>query len=91
MSRTWAEVKKELFTPEEIQEAKFKAALMDAFLKASKDMGISQKRLVELGLEFFEDDIVEEDDLQAIEEGEKEYAAGETISLDDFEKGIVTA
>lgn len=27
------------------------------------------------------------DDIRAIEEGEKEYAAGETISLEDFEKG----
>ena len=34
-----------------------------------------------------DDDIVTPDDIRAIEEGEKEYANGETISLLDFEKG----
>lgn len=33
------------------------------------------------------DDIVTPDDILAIEQGEREYAAGETVSLDDFEKG----
>ena len=33
------------------------------------------------------DDIVTADDILAIEQGEREYAAGETVSLDDFEKG----
>jgi len=34
-----------------------------------------------------DDTIATPDDIRAIEEGEKEYAAGETISLEDFEKG----
>ena len=33
-----------------------------------------------------EDIIAEEDDLKAIAEAEKEFAAGETVNLDDFEK-----
>jgi len=37
-----------------------------------------------------DDDIATPDDIIAIEEGEKEYAAGQTLSLDDFEKGVVT-
>lgn len=34
-----------------------------------------------------DDTIATPDDIRAIEEGEKEYVAGETISLEDFEKG----
>ena len=37
-----------------------------------------------------DDDIATPDDIRAIKEGEKEYAAGQTVSLDDFEKGVVT-
>ena len=37
-----------------------------------------------------DDDIATPDDIIAIEEGEKEYMAGQTLSLDDFEKGVVT-
>jgi hypothetical protein len=55
MSRTWNEVEKELFTPEEIQEAKFKAALMDTIVKAHKETGISKERLVEMSVEFLDD------------------------------------
>jgi len=33
-----------------------------------------------------EDIIAEEDDLKAIAEAEKEFATGETVNLDDFEK-----
>lgn len=34
-----------------------------------------------------DDTIATPDDILAIEQGEKEYANGETISLEDFEKG----
>lgn len=37
-----------------------------------------------------DDDIATPGDIIAIEEGEKEYMAGQTLSLDDFEKGVVT-
>ncbi len=37
-----------------------------------------------------DDDIATPDDIIAIKEGEKEYMAGQTVSLDDFEKGVVT-
>ena len=37
-----------------------------------------------------DEDIATPDDIIAIEEGEKEYMAGQTLSLDDFEKGVVT-
>ena len=36
-----------------------------------------------------EDTVATSDDILAIEEGEREYAAGETISLDDFEKSYM--
>lgn len=38
-------------------------------------------------ISYEEDDtIATPDDILAIEQGEREYAAGETMSLDDFEK-----
>ncbi|MBO6178883.1 MAG: hypothetical protein J6O04_06905 [Selenomonadaceae bacterium] len=55
MSRTWEEVKKELFTPEEIEEANFKAKFLDTVLSAyDENMGISRERLVEITVEFLE-------------------------------------
>ncbi len=55
MIRTWEEVEKELFTPEEIREAEFKARFMDMVLKAyDENMGISRERLVEITVEFLD-------------------------------------
>ena len=44
----WEDVKKELFTPEEIVEIETSAALMSELIEARHKQGISQKRLEEL-------------------------------------------
>lgn len=41
-----------------------------------------------ISIDDLEDELAEESDLKAIEEAEREYAAGETMSLDDFEKSL---
>ena len=45
---SWEDVKKELFTPEEIDEIEASAALMGELIEARHKKGISQKRLEEL-------------------------------------------
>ena len=45
---SWEDVKKELFTPEEIIEIETSAALMGELIEARHKKGISQKRLEEL-------------------------------------------
>ena len=45
---SWEDVKKELFTPEEIVEIETSAALMGELIEARHKKGISQKRLEEL-------------------------------------------
>ncbi|SCY32426.1 Helix-turn-helix [Pseudobutyrivibrio sp. AR14] len=48
MSKTWNEVRSELFTPEEIAESDLRVALMGELVKARKEQGISQRKLEEL-------------------------------------------
>ena len=45
---SWEDVKKELFTPEEMDEIEASAALMGELIEARHKKGISQKRLEEL-------------------------------------------
>lgn len=44
----WKDVRKEIFTPEEIAESDLRVALVGELIKARKEMGITQKRLEEL-------------------------------------------
>jgi len=46
--RTWDEVEKDLFTPEEIAECDLKVALIGELIKARQERGISQRKLEEL-------------------------------------------
>ena len=48
IGESWEEVKKELFSPEEIIEIDASAALMGQLIEARQAQGISQKRLEEL-------------------------------------------
>ena len=48
IGESWEEVKKELFSPEEIIEIDASAALMEQLIEARQAQGISQKRLEEL-------------------------------------------
>ena len=48
IGRTWADVRKELFTKEEIAESDFRVALIGELIKARKEQGISQRELEEL-------------------------------------------
>lgn len=45
---SWADVQRELFTSEEIEESKLRVALIGELIKARQEQGISQKRLEEL-------------------------------------------
>lgn len=45
---TWDDVRKEIFTPEEIAESNLRVNLIGEMIKARKQKGISQKRLEEL-------------------------------------------
>ena len=45
---TWEQVRKEMFTPEEIAESDLRVALIGEITKARREMGISQKQLEEL-------------------------------------------
>ena len=45
---TWAELRKELFTPEEIAASDLRVALIGELIKARQERGISQKKLEEL-------------------------------------------
>lgn len=48
IGRSWDEVERELYTPEEIAESNLRVALIGEFIKARQEKGISQKRLEEL-------------------------------------------
>ena len=48
IGRTWADVRKELFTKEEIAESDLRVALIGEWIKARKERGISQRELEEL-------------------------------------------
>lgn len=45
MGRTWADVRKELLTPEEIAESDLRVALIGELIKARKERGLSQREL----------------------------------------------
>lgn len=45
---TWENVRRELFTPEEIAESDLRVALIGELIKARQEKGISQKQLEEL-------------------------------------------
>ncbi|MFR5252629.1 MAG: helix-turn-helix domain-containing protein [Butyricicoccus sp.] len=45
---TWDDVRKEMFTPEEIAESNLRVALIGELVKARKERGLSQKQLEEL-------------------------------------------
>lgn len=45
---TWEDLRKEIFTPEEIAESDLRVALISEFIKARNEKGISQKKLEEL-------------------------------------------
>ncbi|MCM1268823.1 MAG: helix-turn-helix domain-containing protein [Bacteroidales bacterium] len=44
----WDDVRKELFTPEEIVESDLRVAIIGELIKARQEKGISQKKLEEL-------------------------------------------
>ena len=48
VGRSWDEVRKEIFTPEEIAESNLRVALIGELIKARQEFGISQKKLEEL-------------------------------------------
>lgn len=48
IGRSWDEVEKELFTPEEIAEGDLRVALIGELIKARQEKGITQKQLEEL-------------------------------------------
>jgi len=45
---TWADLERELFTPEEIEESRVRVALMGELIKARNERGITQKKLEEI-------------------------------------------
>lgn len=45
VGRTWADVRKELLTPEEIVESDLRVALIGELIKARKERGLSQREL----------------------------------------------
>ena len=48
IGRSWVDVQKELFTPEEIAASDFRVDLICALIEARKEKGITQKELEEL-------------------------------------------
>ncbi|MCD8197540.1 MAG: helix-turn-helix transcriptional regulator [Lachnospiraceae bacterium] len=44
----WEEVRREIFTPQEIAESDLRVALIGEIIKARQEQGISQKKLEEL-------------------------------------------
>lgn len=48
IGRSWDEVERELFTPEEIVESDLRVALIGELIKARQEKGISQKKLEEM-------------------------------------------
>ena len=45
VGRTWADVRKELLTPEEIAESDLRVAVIGELIKARKERGLSQREL----------------------------------------------
>lgn len=48
MNKTWNDVRKELFTPEEIAESNLRVQLMGEIVRIRKEKGISQRELEKL-------------------------------------------
>ena len=48
VGRTWEELEKEIFTPEEIAASDLRVALINEMIKAREAQGISQRKLEEL-------------------------------------------
>lgn len=48
IGHNWEDVRKEIFTPEEIAESDLRVALIGELIKARNELGISQKKLEEL-------------------------------------------
>ncbi len=48
IGKSWADVRGELFTPEEIVESDLRVALIGELIKARQEKGLSQKQLEEL-------------------------------------------
>lgn len=48
LGSNWDDVRKEIFTPEEIAESDLRVAIIGELIKARQDKGISQKQLEEL-------------------------------------------
>ncbi|MGN0678662.1 MAG: helix-turn-helix domain-containing protein [Oscillospiraceae bacterium] len=48
IGRSWDEVERELFTPEEIAASDLRVALIGELIKARQEQGISQKKLEEM-------------------------------------------
>lgn len=48
IGRSWDEVERELFTPEEIAESNLRISLIGELIKARQEKGISQKKLEEM-------------------------------------------
>lgn len=48
IGRSWDEVRREIFTPEEIAESDLRVALIGELIKARHEKGLSQKELEEL-------------------------------------------
>ena len=48
IGRSWEDVRKELYTPEEIAESDLRVAIIGELIKARKEQGISQKQLEEI-------------------------------------------
>ena len=48
IGRSWDDVRKELYTPEEIAESDLRVAIIGELIKARKEQGISQKQLEEI-------------------------------------------
>lgn len=46
--KSWAEMRQELFSPEEIAESDLRVALVGEIIKARQEKGISQKQLEEM-------------------------------------------
>ena len=48
VGENWDDVRKELFTPEEIAESNLRVAIIGELIKARNEQGISQRKLEEL-------------------------------------------
>lgn len=48
IGRSWEELEKEIFTPDEIAESNLRVAIIGELIKARQEQGISQKKLEEL-------------------------------------------